>query len=94
MILTNVTGFVKINPNRTRTEIHFIAKHKSLTLALPRNTKHIAIDGQVYLHRQPFAISVRPPRCTTGLLGPVNGINKDMSGTRWLATTISTNPVD
>ena len=25
--LTNVTGFVKIDPNHTRTEIHFIAEH-------------------------------------------------------------------
>ena len=24
---TYVTGFVKIDPNRTRTEIHFIAEH-------------------------------------------------------------------
>ena len=26
-MLQNVTGFVKINPNHTRTEIHFIAEH-------------------------------------------------------------------
>ena len=54
----------------------------------------MAIDGQVCLHRWPFAIPVRPPRWTTESLGPVNGINKDVSGTRLLLTTVSTYPVD
>ena len=72
-----MTGFVKIGPNRTRTEIHFIAEHYSLTLALPRNAKHMAIYGQVYFHRRPFAIPIRLPRCTTGSWGPVNGIAND-----------------
>ena len=52
------------------------------------------IDGQVCFHRRPFAIPVRPLRCTTGPLGPVNGINKDVSGTRLLPTTLSTYPMD
>ena len=52
------------------------------------------IDGQDCFHRQPFAIPVRPLRCTTGSLGPVNGINKDVSGTRLLPTTVSTYPMD
>ena len=66
-----MTGFVKIDPNCTRIEIHFIAEHESLTLALPRNAKHMAIDGQVYFDKWPFAVPVRPPRCTTvqGLWG-------------------------
>ena len=33
----NVIGFVKIDPNHTGTEIHFIGEHYSLTLALARN---------------------------------------------------------
>ena len=37
------------------------------------------------LSQTAFAIPVRPLRCTTGPLGPVNGINKDVSGTRLLA---------
>ena len=41
----------------------------------------MAIDGQVCFHRRPFAIPVRSLKCTTGSLGPANGINKDMSGT-------------
>ena len=53
----------------------------------------MAIDGQVCFHRQPFAIPVRPPRCTIGSWGPVNGINKDVSGTRLLPTTVLTYPV-
>ena len=41
------------------------------------------IDSQVCFHRRPFAIlSVR---CTTGSLGPVNGTNEDVSGTRLLS---------
>ena len=31
----------------TRNEIQFIADYKTFTLALPKNTKQIAIDGQV-----------------------------------------------
>ena len=36
-----VTGFVKTVPNGTRIEIQFIGEYY---LALPRNTKHIAIN--------------------------------------------------
>ena len=82
-----VTGFVKTNLNCTKTEVHFIAKHSTSTLVLPRNTKHMAIDGHSCFHRRPFAIPVKPPRCTTGYLGAVNVINKDVSGTRLLPTT-------
>ena len=43
------------------------------------------IDSQVCFHRWPFAIPVRPLRFLyTGSLGPVNGINEDVSGTRLL----------
>ena len=52
------------------------------------------IDVQVCFHRRPFASPVRPLRCTTGSLGPVNGINKDVSGTRLMQTTVSTYPMD
>ena len=57
-------------------------------------TLHMDIDGQVCFHRRPFASPVRPSRCTTGPLGPVNGINKDVSGTILLPTTVSTYPMD
>ena len=63
-------------------------------LLLPRNTKHMAIDDHVCFHRWPFAIPIKPLRCTAGSLGPVNGINEDVSGARLLPTTVSTYPVD
>ena len=44
VIGTYVTGFMKTVPNSTRNEIQFIADYQTYTLALPRNTKHIAID--------------------------------------------------
>ena len=56
--------------------------------------RHMAIDGQVCFHRRPFTIPCRPPRYTTGSLGPMNGINKDVSGTRLLLMTVSIYPVD
>ena len=83
-----MTGFVKTDPNHTKTEIRFIAEHQTFTLVLPRNTKHMAIDGQVCFHKQPFSIPVKPLRCPTGFLGPVNGINKDVNGARLLPTTL------
>ena len=52
----------------------------------------IAIDGQVC--RWLFADPIKLPRCTTGSMEPVNGINKDVSGTRLLPMTVSTYPVD
>ena len=61
-------------------------KSKTYTSALPRNTKHVAIDGQVYFHRWLIADPVKTPRCTTGSVEPVNGINKDVSGVRLLQT--------
>ena len=54
----------------------------------------MAVDGQVYFHRWLFIVPVRPPRCTSGSLGPMNGINKDVSGTRLLPMTVSTYPVN
>ena len=60
------------------------------TLALPWNTKHMSIDSQVCFHRQLFADPVKLWRCTTGSVGSVNGINKDVSSTRLLPTTVLT----
>ena len=46
------------------------------------------------LSQMAFAIPVRQPRCTTGAWGPVNGINKGVSGARLLQTIVPTYPVD
>ena len=47
---TYVTGFTKTVLIGTRNEIHFIADYLTYTLALPKNTKYIPIDGQVCFH--------------------------------------------
>ena len=64
------------------------------TLALPKNTKHIAIDSQVCFHWRLIANPVKPPWCNTGSVGPVYGTNTDVTGARLLPTTVSTCPVD
>ena len=61
---------------------------------IPRNTKHMAIDGQVCFQRQLFADPVKPQKYNKESVEPVNGINKDMRDTTLLPKTISTYPVD
>ena len=88
LLLKYVTGFAKTVPNRTKTEIKFIAEHSC-------TTKHMTTGGQVCFHRQLFACPVKPRRCTIGSLEPVNSvINKDVSGPRLLPMTVLTYPVD
>ena len=89
-----VTGFTKIVLIGTRNEIHFIADYWTYTLALPKNTKHIAIDGQVCFYWRLIADPIKPPWCNTETVGPVDGTNKDVTGARLLPTTVSTCPVD
>ena len=59
-----------------------------------QNTKHIAIDDQVYFHWRLIAEPVKPPWCNTVSVGPVNGTNKDVTDARLLPTTVSTCPMD
>ena len=75
-------------------EIRFTAGHLTYTLALPRNTKHMVIDGQVCFHRRLFANTLKPPRWTTWSVEPANGFNKDVSGARLLPMMVSTYPVN
>ena len=69
-----------------------------LTLKLhsstPRHTKHMAKDGQVCFHRRLFANPVKPQRCTTEPVRPLDGINKDVGGAKLLLMTTSVYPVD
>ena len=51
-------------------------------------------NGQVCFHRWHFAGPVKPLRCTTGSVEPVNGINKVVSDAGLLPMTISTYPGD
>ena len=54
----------------------------------------MAKDGQICFHRRPFAKPVKPQRCTTELVKPLDGINKDMSGATLLLVTTSVYPED
>ena len=47
------------------------------TLAIPLNIKHMAVDGEVCFHRQPFADPIKPPNYATGSMELVSGISKD-----------------
>ena len=59
-LVAYVTGFAKTRHSVTRTDIHFIAWHKSHTLALSRHTDDKAKDNQVCFHRQHFSDPVNP----------------------------------
>ena len=49
-------------------------------IVIPRNAKQShGYRWPSLLSQMAFAIPVRPPRCTTECVGPVNGINKDVS---------------
>ena len=49
----------------------------------------MAKDGQVCFHRRPFAGPVKPQRCTTEPVRPLDGTNKDVGGAKLLLTTTS-----
>ena len=67
-----MTGFVKAIPNRTRSEIQFI-NCWVLNLHSCTTQKHQAhvYSSQVCFHRWLFANPIKPPKCTTGSVGPV-----------------------
>ena len=54
----------------------------------------MAKDGQVCFHRRLYADPVKPQRCTTEPVRPLDGINKDVGGAKLLLTTTSVYPVD
>ena len=54
----------------------------------------MAKDSQVCFHKRLFADPVKPQRCTTETVRPLDGINKDVGGAKLLLTTISVYPVD
>ena len=43
--------------------------------------------GRVCFHRRPFANPVKPQRCTTEPVNPLDGIIKDVSGAKLLLMT-------
>ena len=54
----------------------------------------MAKDGQVCFHRRLFANPVKPQRCTTEPVRPLDGINKDVGGAKLLLMTTSAYRVD
>ena len=58
-----MTGSGKTSLIATITDIHFLPVRESCTHALPRNTKHLIIDGQVCFYRRLFTDPVKPPGC-------------------------------
>ena len=51
-------------------------------------------DAQRCFHRMFFADPVKPQRCTTEPVRPLDGINKDVGGAKLLLRTTSVYPVD
>ena len=66
--ITYVTGFMKTVPIGTRNESNLLLIIKP-TLALPKNTKHIAVDDQVCFHWRLIADPVKPYGAIKGLWG-------------------------
>ena len=59
----------------TSTEIQFLSISERYTHALSRNTKYLAIDGQVCFYRQLFADAVKPRRCMSWSWGVLIGLH-------------------
>ena len=75
----------------TSTVFHFLSVRESYTHALPRNTKYLTIDGQVYFHRRLFTDAVKPRGCISQHL---RGINRTAWDTKLLLTALLAHPVD
>ena len=86
-----VTGFTKTSLLAQEMKSNLLL---SITLTplhyLEILSTYVAMDSQVCFQWQFIADSVKPPWCTTGSVGLMNGINKDMTGARLLPTTVST----
>ena len=70
-----VTGSGKTGLIHISTEIQFLSISERYTHALPRNTKYLAIDGQVCFYRRLFADAVKPRRCMSWSWGASIGLH-------------------
>ena len=73
--MTYVTASGKTGLIHTSTEIQFLSISERYTHALPRNTKYLAIDGQVCFYRRLFADAVKPQRCISWSWGSLIGLH-------------------
>ena len=81
-MLLYVTRSRKTSIIHTSTEIHFLSVHESCTHALPRNTKYLTIDGQVYFYRLLFTDAVEPWECISRSWGALIGLH-GVPGCSW-----------
>ena len=70
----------------TNTEIHFMPVDECHTHALPRDTMHLRIVGQVCFYRRLFCDAVKPQGCISWLVWPLRGINKTAWGAKLILT--------
>ena len=70
-----MTGSGKTGLIHTSTEIQFLSTSERYTHALPRNTKYLAIDGQVCFYRRLFADAVKPRSCMSWSWGALIGLH-------------------
>ena len=84
--ITYVTGSGKTSLIHTSTEIQFLSISERYTHALPRNTKYLAIDGQVCFYR-----CCKTTEVHVMVLGRVN---RTAWGTKLLLTAIWASLVD
>ena len=89
-----MTGFIKPVQIAQEMKSILLPEIKANTLALPRRTKHMTKDDQGCFHRRLFANLVKPQRCTTKPVKPLDGIDKDVSSAKLLLMTTSIYPVD
>ena len=70
-----MTRSAKTGLIHTSTKIQFLSISERYTHALPRNTKYLAIDGQVCFYRRLFSNAVKPWRCMSWSWGALIGLH-------------------
>ena len=70
----------------TNTEIHFMPVDECHTHALPRDTMHLRIVGQVCFYRRLFCDAVKPQGCISWPVWPLRGINRTAWGAKLILT--------
>ena len=81
-----VTVFWKTDRMVTNTEIHFMPVDECHTHALPRDTMHLRIVGQVCFYGRLFCDAVKPQGCISWPVWPLRGINKTAWGAKLILT--------